>query len=156
MKIRPKLVEGIATAGYIGYLPFAPGTFGSMIGCLIYPVMACLPITIVLVGLIVFFLLSVSIAGEAEKIFNTKDPGCIVIDEIAGIAVTFFSMPFSLYIGFAGFVLFRFFDILKPYPIKLLEKKCSGGFGVVIDDVIAGIMSNLVLRILLIIGHWWS
>jgi phosphatidylglycerophosphatase A len=150
MKIRPKLVEGIATAGYIGYLPKAPGTFGSLIGCLIYPVMPLLPKAVVFLGLIGFFFFSAWIAGKAEKILHAKDPGCIVIDEIVGMAVTYFALPFSAFIGIAGFVIFRFFDILKPYPIKLFEQKCPGGIGVVIDDVIAGIFSNIVLQLIVL------
>ena len=153
MKIRPKIAEAIATAGYIGYVPFAPGTFGSVVGCLIYLVMPRFPVTTVLFGLIVLIIFAAWIAGEAEKALNAKDPGCIVIDEIAGMALTFFALPFSVYIGVAGFALFRFFDILKPFPIRWLGDKCPGGIGVVIDDVAAGVMSNLILRFLLVVMH---
>ena len=78
-----------------------------------------------------------------------KDPGCIVIDEVAGMAVTFFAIPFNMYIGFVGFILFRFFDILKPFHIRFLEKRIGVGAGVVIDDIAAGIMSNIILHIIL-------
>jgi phosphatidylglycerophosphatase A len=98
-------------------------------------------------GLMGFIVFASWVAGEAEKVLADKDPGCIVIDEIVGMAVTFFAVEFSWTAAMAGFVLFRFFDILKPFPIRYLEKRYSGGFGVVIDDVAAGIMSNLVLRI---------
>ena len=153
MKIRPQIAEAIATAGYIGYVPIAPGTFGAAIGCLIYLVMPFFSLPIVFIGLAGFIVFSAWIAGEAEKILNTKDPGCIIIDEIAGMAVTFFALPCSVYIGVAGFAIFRFFDILKPFPIKWLEKKCPGGFGVVIDDVAAGVISNIVLRILMLVTN---
>jgi phosphatidylglycerophosphatase A len=80
-----------------------------------------------------------------------KDPGCIVIDEMAGMMVTCFALPRTIYIGIAGFVIFRLLDITKPFPIKYMERKCPGGIGVVIDDVIAGLMSNAALRVLLMI-----
>jgi len=89
------------------------------------------------------------IANEAEKVFNSKDPGCIVIDEIAGIILTLFGLPFNIISVAAGFFVFRVLDIWKPYPIRLLENKFSGGFGIVLDDVAAGILSNLILRFFL-------
>jgi phosphatidylglycerophosphatase A len=151
MKIRPQIVEMIATAGYIGRLPLAPGTFGSVIGLLIYFIMPIFPQHFILLGLIGFVVFSIWIAGEAEKVLAAKDPGCIVIDEVAGMLVTFFALPRTVFIGIAGFLIFRLLDILKPFPIRFLERKCSGGIGVVIDDVIAGLMSNSLVRILLII-----
>jgi phosphatidylglycerophosphatase A len=90
------------------------------------------------------------IAHEAEKILQTKDPGCIVIDEIAGMILTLFGLPFNMMTLILGFVLFRVLDIWKPYPIRFLDKNLSGGVGIVMDDVAAGILSNLVLRIILI------
>jgi phosphatidylglycerophosphatase A len=88
------------------------------------------------------------IANEAEKILKTKDPGCIVIDEIAGMILTLIGLPFNMVMAGAGFMLFRVLDIWKPYPIRFFEKKLPGGVGVVMDDVAAGILSNVVLRIL--------
>ena len=88
------------------------------------------------------------IAHDAEKILKKNDPGRIVIDEIAGLMVTLFGLPFNAVYALAGFVIFRFFDILKPFPIRLIEKKLSGGTAIVMDDVVAGIFSNLVLRVL--------
>jgi phosphatidylglycerophosphatase A len=151
MKIRPQIVAMIATAGYVGRLPLAPGTFGSAIGLLIYFIMPTLPQSFILLGLIGFVLFSVWISGEAEKLFAAKDPGCIVIDEVAGMLVTFFALPRTVFVGIAGFFIFRLLDILKPFPIKFLERKCPGGIGVVIDDVVAGLISNVILRIMLMI-----
>jgi phosphatidylglycerophosphatase A len=147
MNIRSRIATGIATAGFAKHVPFAPGTFGSLLGLPIYYVMSLFSLPVVFFALMGFIVFASWIAGEAEKALGDKDPGCIVIDEIAGMAVTFFAVEFSWTVGIAGFVLFRFFDILKPFPIRYLEKRYSGGFGVVIDDVAAGIMSNLVLRI---------
>ena len=151
MKIRWNIAEAIATAGYIGYFPFAPGTLGAGIGCLIYmaaPLHSAVTELAALTGFIAF---SVWIAGKAEQSFKMKDPGCIVIDEIAGSLVTFFALPPSIFIGIAGFVLFRIFDILKPFPIRWLEKKLPGGFGVVMDDVAAGIISNIILHLIIMV-----
>ena len=87
-------------------------------------------------------------SGEAEKIFNEKDSSCIVIDEIVGFQFAMFlATPTVLHI-FLGFLLFRFFDIAKPFPIRLCERKFSGGYGVVGDDIVAGIYANIILLLL--------
>ncbi len=156
MNIRSRVLTGIATAGFAGRVPFAPGTFGSLIGLPVYYIMSFLPLAIVFAGLIGFIVFASWVAGEAEKALGDKDPGCIVIDEIAGMAVTFFALDFSWTVGIAGFVLFRFFDVLKPFPIRYLEKRYDGGFGVVIDDVAAGVISNLVLRVGLMMAAAWA
>ena len=95
-------------------------------------------------------LLAVWVAHQAERLLKEKDPGCIVIDEIAGMCVTMLAIPLTITTGLAGFFLFRFYDIIKPPPAKQMEKRLTGGWGVVMDDVIAGIMANLSLRI----GIW--
>jgi phosphatidylglycerophosphatase A len=92
-------------------------------------------------------LFAIWIAHEAEKILETEDPGCIVIDEIAGIILTLFGLPFNITSVSAGFLIFRTLDIWKPFPIRFLENKFSGGIGIVIEDVVSGIMSNLILRV---------
>jgi len=86
----------------------------------------------------------------AEKILIQKDPGCIVIDEIAGIMIAFLGMPFNTISVAAGFITFRFFDILKPFPIRYMERRIAGGAGVVMDDLMAGVYSNIALRLLFI------
>ncbi len=86
----------------------------------------------------------------AEKLLIQKDPGCIVIDEIAGIMIAFLGMPFNAFSIAAGFVTFRFFDILKPFPIRYMERRLAGGVGVVMDDLMAGVYSNIALRLLFI------
>jgi phosphatidylglycerophosphatase A len=156
MNIRSRVLTGIATAGFAGRVPFAPGTFGSLIGLPVYYVMSVFPLPVVFAGLIGFITFACWVAGEAEKTLGDKDPGCIVIDEIAGMAVTFFALDFSWAVAIAGFALFRFFDVLKPFPIRYLEKRYGGGFGVVIDDVAAGVISNLVLRVGLMMTAVWT
>jgi phosphatidylglycerophosphatase A len=156
MNIRSRVLTGIATAGFAGRVPFAPGTFGSLIGLPVYYVMSLFPLSTVFAGLIVFIAFACWVAGEAEKALGDKDPGCIVIDEIAGMAVTFFALDFSWAVAIAGFALFRFFDVVKPFPIRYLEKRYGGGFGVVVDDVAAGVISNVVLRIGLMMTAVWT
>ena len=95
---------------------------------------------------------AIGIASAAEKILKQKDPGQIVIDEIAGLMVTFAGWPFNLKTALAGFIIFRVFDILKPFPIRILDKRVGGGSGIVLDDVLAGVYGNLILRLVIYIS----
>ena len=149
MKFRDTAVIFLATGCYLGRVPVAPGTFGSLLGLLICVVLSDIWLTSAVLITIAFIGCSVWIADEAEKRLNQKDPGCIVIDEIAGMMVTLIGLPFNLFTAAAGFILFRLLDILKPFPIRLIERRLSGGVGVVADDVAAGILANIVLRIVL-------
>jgi phosphatidylglycerophosphatase A len=151
MKNSSKLFVGLATGGYIGFIPFAPGTFGSVLGIPLFYFLSALPLLAAFSFMIVFILFSVWVAGKAEESLKSKDPGSIVIDEIAGMGVTFLAIPFNIYMAILGFIVFRFFDILKPFPVNYLEKRFTGGTGVVIDDVAAGIMSNIVLQVVLLV-----
>lgn len=137
----------LATGGYIGHAPFASGTFGSLVGLpFVYLIskttwpMAAMLTTALILG-------SVWVAHRAEQQLKAKDPGCIVIDEIAGMCVTMLFVPLTFATGAAGFFLFRFFDVTKPPPARQMEKILKGGWGVVMDDVVAGVMANILLRI---------
>ena len=147
MNIKQKSVMFLATGCYIGNISFAPGTFGSVLGLPLCFFLSKIDFSIAVLLTLIFILCAIWIANEAEKIFNTEDPGCIVIDEIAGIILTLFGLPFNIISVTAGFLVFRTLDIWKPYPIRLLENKFSGGIGIVLDDVVAGILSNLILRV---------
>ena len=147
MNIKQKSVMFLATGCYIGNISFAPGTFGSVLGLPLCFFLSKIDFSIAVLLTLIFILFAIWIANEAEKIFNTEDPGCIVIDEIAGIILTLFGLPFNIISVTAGFLVFRTLDIWKPYPIRLLENKFSGGIGIVLDDVVAGILSNLILRV---------
>ena len=148
MKFRDAAVLFLATGFYIGNIPFAPGTFGSILGLALSFLVAGLKLPLALVCIVIFTAMAIRIADEAEKLLKKKDPGCIVIDEIAGIAVTLAGLPFNLTTVLIGFIIFRFLDILKPFPIRALDKQISGGLGIVLDDVIAGIFANLLLRLI--------
>lgn len=136
----------LATGCYIGNISFAPGTFGSVLGLPLCFFLSTIDFSIAVLLILIFILCAIWVANEAEKILKTKDPGCIVIDEIAGIILTLFGLPFNMTSVIAGFLIFRALDIWKPYPIRYFEKRLSGGLGIVMDDVVAGLLSNLILR----------
>ena len=126
-----------------GYSPIAPGTVGSLVAVVI---LWLIPFT--RVGLIVFFLV-VTIAGTwaahvAEATLAKKDPGAIVIDEVAGMTLSVLTVPLTIPVLLTGFVLFRIFDVVKPFPAGRAQI-LPGGFGVMIDDLIAGLYALLVL-----------
>ena len=144
-----KVIIFIATGAWVGKIPIAPGTFGTLTGVLfvlVFKIINPCYETFYVVTLIIF---AIWIADHAEKILKQKDPGCIVIDEIAGYVVTMVGIPLSIPTMVAGFILFRFFDIIKPFPVKYFEKNFKGGPGIVLDDLIAGLLGSLVLRILI-------
>ena len=140
----------LATGFYIGKIPFAPGTFGTILGLALCFVLAGLKLPWAIGCIVLFIVLAVWIANDAEKLLKKKDPGCIVIDEIAGMAVTLVGLPFNLTTALIGFIIFRILDISKPFPIRALDKRVSGGVGIVIDDVVAGIFANLLLRLIMV------
>ncbi len=141
----------LATGGLVGLIPMAPGTFGSVVGLGVVYLFSGLDFSLAFGLTIVLFFLSIGVAGDAAKILQSKDPGAIVIDEITGMAVTMIGIPFSAFTAVAGFIVFRILDILKPPPVRTAERRFSGGFGIVIDDVVAGIIGNLILRVILTI-----
>lgn len=137
----------LATGCYVGRFPIAPGTLGSLIGILVAWGFSLLIWPLAIVATLVLVLVAVWIAREAENHLQRKDPGCIVIDEIAGQCIALLCLPLTLGTCVAGFFLFRLFDIAKPPPARYLERRLSGGWGVVMDDVAAGIMAHIVLRL---------
>src|SRR4030043_1594022 len=138
----------LATGFGVGYSPIAPGTLGTLIAFPIYYFLSNIPSPIYEITLIGFLFLSIWVSKNAEIIFRKKDGRRIVIDEMMGFLITMLWIPKTIYFILIGFFLFRFFDILKPIPIRLLERRLKGGFGVVLDDVAAGVYSNVVLQII--------
>jgi phosphatidylglycerophosphatase A len=139
-----------ATGAWSGYVPFAPGTAGSVVG-LIIGGLVCAPIwrrspAAFLMVFIVVLIASCWIAGSAEQILGEHDSSKIVIDEVLGMVVTTFMNPTGWVSLAAGFALFRFFDIIKPFPASFFDRRVRGGAGVVLDDIAAGIYANLVLQ----------
>ncbi|MBN2372751.1 phosphatidylglycerophosphatase A [bacterium] len=142
------LAMAIASLFGIGYIPFCPGTFGTFAAIFLYAVIARFSLYSQVGAIFVIFFIGVWAAQKAEKILNKKDPTVVVIDEAAGYLLTMCFLPFSITVSLIGFFLFRIFDILKPFPIKRLEK-ISGGWGIMMDDILAGIYSSVVLRVIL-------
>jgi phosphatidylglycerophosphatase A len=145
----------IATVGYSGYFPIAPGTVGSAAGLLAYLIVWWTRSPIVEVALIaVLFAAGVWAGTTAERYFGGIDPGPVVIDEVVGMLITLFLIPVGISGAIAGFVLFRIFDIIKPYPAGRLEA-LHGGLGVMADDAMAAVYANLTLRAVLWLFPAW-
>lgn len=144
---RRQAVMFLATGCYVGRAPLAPGTLGTLVGIPIVWALSKLHWPMAAGTTVLIILGAVWLAHQAELLLNTKDPGCIVIDEIAGLCVAMFGVPFTWGTALAGFVLFRIFDVIKPPPIKQVERYLSGGWGIVMDDVVAGGIVCIVMHI---------
>ena len=149
MNWRKRTVLFLATGCHSGNLPWAPGTFGTVVGLPLAYLLSSVSRTAAVAGAVIFIPVAVFIAHEAQTHYERKDPGPIVIDEIAGILVALAGLPFTPAVVVAGFFLFRTLDILKPFPIGAVDRKLTGGAGIVLDDVLAGIVVNIVLRTVL-------
>ncbi len=144
--MQEKIIKFLACGFGSGLAPIAPGTFGTLAGVPICLLCLPLPWFLRLLVVLVLMALSIYVAGRAEEIYQKKDDQRIVIDEIIGFQVTMLPVMITTAHLCAGFVLFRIFDILKPFPIDNLQR-LPGGWGVVLDDVGAGIYAGLVLFI---------
>ncbi|PKN05670.1 MAG: phosphatidylglycerophosphatase A [Deltaproteobacteria bacterium HGW-Deltaproteobacteria-9] len=145
--LNQKIIKFLACGFGSGLLPVAPGTFGTLVGVPICLLCLPLPWFLRLLVVMVLMVLSVYIAGRAEEIYAKKDDQRIVIDEIIGFQVAMLPVAITgVHLGVA-FVLFRIFDILKPFPLNSLQK-LPGGWGVVMDDVGAGVYAGLILFLL--------
>ncbi len=144
---RQPIIKFLASGFYTGYSPFAPGTAGSLMGVLVYLLLQHLSYP-VRIGMVVLISVSgIFIAGEAEKLYGKKDCRHIVIDEIAGMLTTLVFLPQGIGFLFAGFIAFRILDILKPFPAGLAERRLPGGWGIMMDDILAGVYAGLVVRV---------
>ncbi len=149
--LNEKLITFLATGFGSGLSPFAPGTAGTLVGVLICALCLPMPWILRLFFVLVLLALSIYIAGQAEKIYQKKDDQRIVIDEIIGFQITMLPAAINIPSLCAGFVLFRIFDILKPFPVRNMQG-FPGGWGVVIDDVAAGIYAGMAMWLLTIGG----
>jgi phosphatidylglycerophosphatase A len=173
------LALAIATCG-VGYLPLAPGTWGSLVGIGVYALVrgASLSLMFKLAGgrnfnllniyygvlalesvaIIVITLAGVWAASRTEKLFGKKDPGKVVIDEVAGQFIALVPVPFmagtAWWAAILAFVLFRFFDIVKPYPARKLES-LEAGLGIMADDVVAGVYAAIVVAVAVVISWFF-
>jgi phosphatidylglycerophosphatase A len=129
-----------------GLSPWAPGTLGTLAAVPLYLLLAGLPLAGYLGVLLLFFALGLWACGKTARELNAHDPSAIVWDEILGFLLTMAAAPPGWLWMALGFVLFRFFDILKPWPIRELDRRVSGGLGVILDDLLAGVMAWVVLK----------
>ena len=155
MKATDYLALSIATCG-VGYLPLAPGTFGSLVAVGIFLLLARTVtgtslVVVVLVAIVVVTLAGIWAATRTEQLSGRKDPGKVVVDEVAGQFIALF--PLTLFTRWStlavivSFILFRFFDIVKPYPANRLQE-LNGGAGVMFDDLVAGVYGAVVVSII--------
>lgn len=143
----------LATFGYVGYCPVAPGTAGSaaalvLYAALRYTVPAALAPAVELAVIAGLFAVGCWAGSVAERHFGRTDPGQVVLDEVIGTLLTLWLVPVTLGGAVAGFLLFRVFDILKPFPVRACER-LHGGLGIMADDAMAGIYGNLALRLVI-------
>jgi phosphatidylglycerophosphatase A len=131
-----------------GAIPVAPGTFGTFMAIPFYLMMQPLSTGHYFILLIIITALSMWLCDKVSKEINVHDHQGMCLDEIVGYLVTMFSAPHGFRWMLWGFLLFRLFDIVKPWPINLIDQKVKGGVGVILDDVLAGIYSFIVLHIL--------
>jgi phosphatidylglycerophosphatase A len=134
----------IATCFGVGYVPVAPGTFGSAAGLLLWAVLPGSPVT-QLTAIVVTFAVGSWASNAAERHFQRTDPGPVVVDEVMGMLVTLLLVPAGWLVAVLGFLWFRIFDVVKPYPANRLEQ-LPGGVGVMADDFMAAVYANLALR----------
>ena len=152
--VTEKIASFLATGAFIGRIPVMPGTFGTLWG-----VPAAWAISALTSGqqaavILAFTALSMPVAGIAARASGKHDHPSIVIDEICGYLIGIFLLPFTAFNAILVFILFRFFDIVKPWPASLFDRKVKGGAGVVLDDVAAGVYANVVAHLVIrLINH---
>jgi phosphatidylglycerophosphatase A len=139
----------LATGLYSGYLPIAPGTFGTVVAVGLVWLIQGLPLWVYLILTAITFAAGVWASGEANKIFGKADARYIVIDEIVGFLITMIAIPVTAKWLIWGFVLFRVFDVVKPPPANYFDQRVKSGLGVVMDDVVAGIYGNVLLHLMI-------
>lgn len=139
----------LASNGGLGYAPVVPGTFGTLAGLPAYWLLAGLTPPAYLLAWGAVTAVAVWAAGEAGRHYGAVDDGRIVIDELSGYLVTVAFLPWSWTAALLGFAWFRLFDILKPPPANWIDRRCKNGFGVVFDDVAAGLYAAGALRLTL-------
>lgn len=146
-----QLIMALATGLYVGKIGKAPGTWGSLAAFLPWLLIKDLPLPMYGLVLCAVFVLGFFVSGSAEKILDNPDAGCIVIDEFLGMFVTLLAAPPQPLAWVLGFLLFRIFDISKPFPVSWFDQRIHGGIGIMMDDVVAGVYAFLALHFL-----WWG
>jgi phosphatidylglycerophosphatase A len=143
------VIKFLATGAYTGYSPVMPGTFGTLWGVVIAYLISGAGVPLQALIILAVTAASIYVAGEAATLFGEKDPSRVTCDEVSGLLFAFFLVPFTPLNAILVFLLFRFFDILKPYPVSMLDSRVEGGLGIVADDCAAGIYANISVQIIL-------
>ena len=133
----------------VGLIPGMPGTFGTVAAIPLYVAGSLLGPHYQFSILLIIAVGAIWSSHRSQRILGSEDPPVIVVDEVAGFLLTTAFIPFTWSALAGGFFLFRFFDILKPPPIKTIEKRLKGGVGIVVDDLLAGLCAHILLRLLL-------
>jgi phosphatidylglycerophosphatase A len=142
----------IATCGYLGYVPIAPGTFGSAAGLAVfYAVRSSGMVSVEVAAIVILFAIGVWAGTAAEHHFGGIDPGPVVLDEVVGMLITLAFIPVNLTGALTGFLVFRVLDVLKPWPAARFEQ-LPGGLGVMADDGMAAIYGNLIMHGLILLA----
>jgi len=136
-----------------GLAPKAPGTFGSAFALLFVPIWLSLGFNLSLIAILIMSLVGIYICGQTAKVIDVHDDGRIVWDEFAGQSITFLPLLYLQQMNWmwviAGFILFRIFDVWKPWPIRVIDRQVHGGFGIMLDDIIAGVWAALCTLIII-------
>ncbi len=143
----PRMLLAFGFGG--GLSPIVPGTVGTLVAVPLWFALAMLPLWSYLLVLLVTAWLGVHLCAYASQKLGVHDHKGIVWDEFVGFWLTMVAIPFTWKALLAGFVLFRLFDMVKPWPISWVDKKVHGGFGIMVDDVLAGIAAAVILQVLL-------
>ncbi|MBI5573855.1 MAG: phosphatidylglycerophosphatase A [Elusimicrobia bacterium] len=139
------LIKFFATGLGVGYIPKAPGTFATLFAAAIW---WYLPTTTFYIVSFFIFIIAFLVCGKAEKLSGVKDDQRIVIDELAGYFIAVASLPKTFFVLISSIILFRFFDIKKPFFIKSVQK-LKGSMGIITDDLLSGITTNLILQLII-------
>lgn len=146
---RQPVAFAVATALGAGFSPIAPGTAGSLVGLVLYWPLSFLPFAAQAAAVALLFLIGVAASTKVARAVGRKDPGIVVVDEVVGMWTSLLLVPLTPLTVAAGFVLFRVMDVFKPYPARDFER-LPGGWGIMSDDIMAGVYANLLLRALLL------
>lgn len=146
-------ILALASNAGLGYFPWAPGTVGTLAGIPVFFLLSALSPGLFALTWLGLFFLACWVAGEAGRIYGVVDDSRIVIDELVGYLVTVAFVPFSWTAALLGFAWFRLFDISKPQPAAWFDRRCKNGYGVVMDDVIAGLYGAAGLHLTLYLWH---
>lgn len=141
------IVRILSTFFYTGYLPLIPGTFGSIAGIALFYLVKDNPVSHTFL-FIVIMITGFLVCGRAEEMMQRKDPRYVVIDEVSGMLLSLLFLPYDIKIVIIAFILFRILDTLKPFPAGRLER-CKGSLGIMGDDLIAGLYTNIILQLAL-------